>query len=100
MASGIFIPTVLGTMSNRNTKHAEHVMVNELGLDPTKTRDLMGDLFPAESTRDPRFVKDGAFNVEGFTRERAAKLVDQKFPGLGENARTQILDCRAEAHQR
>ena len=93
MASGIFMPTVLGTMSNRNTiKRAEHVMVNELGLDPTKARGLMGDLFHAESTMDPRFVKDGAFNVEGFTRERAAKLVDQKFPGLGENARTQILD--------
>ena len=93
MASGIFMPTVLGTMSNRNTlKRAEHVMVNELGLDPTKARGLMGELFHAESTMDPRFVKDGAFNVEGFTRDRAAKLVDQKFPGLGENARTQILD--------
>lgn len=93
MASGIFLPTVLGTMSNRNTlKRAEHVMVNELGIDPTKARGLMGDLFHAESTLDPRFVKDGAFSVEGFTRERAAKLVDQKFPGLGENARTQILD--------
>lgn len=93
MASGIFLPTVLGTMSNRNTiNRAEHVMVNELGLDPTKARGLMGDLFHAESTGDPRYGKDGAFNVEGFTRERAARLVDQKFPGLGENARTQILD--------
>jgi hypothetical protein len=96
MASGIFMPTVLGTMKNRSTlKRAEHVMVNELGLDPTKARglsDVMGDLFHAESIMDPRFVKDGAFDVEGFTRERAGKLVDQKFPGLGENARTQILD--------
>ena len=67
-------------------------MVNELGLDPRKARGLTGELFHAESTMDPRFVKDGAFNVEGFTRDRAAKLLDQKFPGLGENARTQILD--------
>ena len=53
MARGIFLPTVLGTMSNRNTiKRAEHVMVNELGLDPTKARGLMGDLFHAESTID------------------------------------------------
>jgi hypothetical protein len=93
MASGIFMPTVLGTMSNRNTiKRAEHVMVNELGLDPTKARGVMGDLFHAESIRDPRFVRDGVFNVEGFTRDRAGKLLDQKLPGLGENARTQILD--------
>jgi hypothetical protein len=93
MASGIFMPTVLGTMKNRNTlERAEHVMVNEFGLDPRKARGLAGDLFHAESVMDPRYVKDGAFNVEGFTRERAAKLVDQKFPGLGENARTQILD--------
>jgi hypothetical protein len=93
MASGIFMPTVLGTMSNRKTlKRAEHVMVNELGLDPTKARGLAGELFHAESTMDPRFVKNGAFDVEGFTRERGAKLVEQKFPGLNENARTQILD--------
>lgn len=93
MASGIFMPTVLGTMSNRSTiKRAEHVMVNELGLDPARARSVMGDLFHADSVRDPRFVKDGAFNVEGFTRDRAGKLLDQKFPGLGENARTQILD--------
>ena len=67
-------------------------MANELGFDPTKAQGLMGDLFHAESTMDPRFVKKGAFDVEGFTRDRAAKLVEQKFPGLNENARTQILD--------
>src|ERR1700751_4335264 len=93
MASGILMPTVLCTMSNRSTlNRAEHVMVNELGLDPTKARGLMGDLFHAESTMDPRYVKKGGFDVEGFTREHAAKLLDQKFPGLNENARTQILD--------
>src|SRR5450631_2008910 len=93
MASGIFMPTVLGTMKNRNTlERAEHVMVNELGLDPRKARGLAGDLFHAESTMDPRYVKHGPFDVEGFTRERGAKLLDQKFPGLNENARTQILD--------
>ena len=92
-ASGIFMPTVMGTMKNHDTlRRSEHVMVNELGLDPRKAQGLAGDLFHAESVMDPRYVKEGAFDVEGFTRERGAKLIDQKFPGLNENARTRILD--------
>jgi hypothetical protein len=84
-AAGIFIPTVLGTIGNHKTiKRAEGVMT-ELGVDPVKAKTLMGEVFQAES-------QGGAFDVQGFVRERAGKLVGERFPELPADARTTIAD--------
>ena len=85
-ATGVFVPAVLGTMGHLKTlKRSEGVMVNELGIDPKQAKSLMGDIFHAESLNNQ-------LDVESFTRERAAKILDARVPDLGKDARSTLLD--------
>lgn len=86
MAAGAFVPAVLGTMGNLHTQRRAEGVMHEFGINPKDAKALMGDVFHAESQAG------GGLDVERFTRERAAKLVGERFPELGHDARNTLVD--------
>ena len=84
-AAGVFIPTVLGTVGNLKTVRRAEGVMNEMGLDATKAKQLMGEVFTAEG-------QSKSLDVDGFVRERAGKLIAEKFPELPADARQTLAD--------
>ena len=85
-AVGIFLPTVIGTITNASaTPRASGVMVHEFGIDAAKANAVTG-----EAMRSASGTTEGGAAVP--LRERVGQVVDARFKELGADARAKLAD--------
>jgi hypothetical protein len=84
-----FLPAVFATIANHTAgRHAEAVMLHELGLDPARVRGVLNEALDQSGKRGAQVVE-----MQCLARERMGRIVDARFAHFGFDARAVLADA-------